>query len=118
MIVGSISLLDFELDRNRLLNSDGLESESSTIRFLTPNGLSLPILLPATIASVGNVNNNVMQGGGGDRHFLTPCMRLVVKPLFSVTEGKARGPNISNFSRRQIKMLQYQNIKLPLPLTN
>ena len=38
----TISSLDFESDQYRWSNSDGLESESSTIRFGNPNGLSLP----------------------------------------------------------------------------
>ena len=40
-----ISLLDFESDRNRRSNLEGLKSESSTIRFRTPYGLSLQGLL-------------------------------------------------------------------------
>ena len=37
--------LDFEWDRNRWSNSDGLESESLMIRLWTPKRISLPIFL-------------------------------------------------------------------------
>ena len=45
-IVDSDSLLDFESDRNRQLKSTVLESELSTIRFVSPNHISLHPIRP------------------------------------------------------------------------
>ena len=47
-MVNSISLLESAPDRNQQSKSAGLKSESLTIRFVTPNRISLHTTVPNT----------------------------------------------------------------------